>query len=87
MGRASCLQNVAPMVLGMISDSTSTAKVSAAAKMPTARPPPKTRSASAPLTVAPTVWAMVFRVRIAAIGSSICRFIRARMSPALSPRP
>jgi hypothetical protein len=73
------------MVFGMISVASRTASVRTPEKMPTFASP-NTTAACAPAIVAPTVCAIVFKVRIAAIGSST--FLRAcsSHSPDHSPR-
>ena len=63
------------MVLGMISDKTRIRIVSTAEIIPKYTSP-KTLTASAPTPAEPTVWAMVFKERMAEIGLSISCFKR-----------
>ena len=67
-------QNVAPIVLGMISEKSRMMSVRTPVNTPI-HTWPNTRPAIAPPSAAPAVWAMVLSVRIAAIGSSIFCFI------------
>ena len=62
-GKASCFQNVAPSVLGMISDKYNMARVSKTAISVSQRAP-NTFDAWAPTPAAPIVWAKVLRIRI-----------------------
>ena len=66
-------QNVAPMVFGMISDRTSINSVRTAENI-ASDASPKTIAACAPAPAAPTVWATVLRLRIAARGRSTSFF-------------
>lgn len=61
------------MVLGMISERNRISSVITAEAIPS-HPSPKTTVTWAPTPVAPTVWAMVLSVRIAASGWSILCF-------------
>ena len=68
-------QKIAPSVLGMISDRNRISSVSTA-DVTASTPDPHSRCASAPTPAAPTVWAIVFKLRIAASGRSIWVFSR-----------
>ena len=75
-------QYIAPSVLGMISEtkrirSVRTAEVTASTS------DPQRRCASAPTPAAPTVWAMVLRLRIAARGRSMCNLSARTRAPTL----
>ena len=83
-GTASGRAYVAPMVFGMISEMTSTSSVSTADVAPT-QALPKTTIDWAPTPAAPTVWAMVLSVRMAASGRSIVCLNRRRRRPARFP--
>ena len=85
MGMESALQYVAPRVFGMISEKTRITNVRTAEKR-AIHPSPKTSSAIAPPMAAPTVWAMVLRVRIAEMGSSTRLSSRFNQVPARFPR-
>ena len=85
VGAARRFQYVAPIVFGRISDNTRIATVSPAENR-AIQASPQRRNAYAPPTDALAVCAIVFSVRIAAIGSSRFARIRAMRSPARSPR-
>ncbi len=83
-GFARAFQYVAPSVFGTISEKTSTEKVRIAEK-PATQGLPNVRPATAPPRAAPMVFAIVFSVRIAAMGSSTFRWACSSQSPAHSP--
>ena len=68
-GMASVRQYEAPIVLGIISESTRMSRVRMAEIIPKYASP-KTFTDSDPTPAAPIVWATVFRVRMAATGRS-----------------
>ena len=68
----------------MISENTRMSRVTTALPMAT-DPEPKMTRICAPTPAAPTVWAMVLSVRIAARGRSMLAFIRLSRSPLALP--